>query len=143
MRERTRNGKLIGSMLLLVLLSGLLLFKDNNGKSSTVTPTPMPEESVVLENVWLVEMTQTNLVVLYDGQQHSYDLKQPLQATIKECIIDLVVEQGYVTKITVKQDTIAGKVLRIGEDFVELEGYGCLKVAESSRVYQMYTLFTP
>lgn len=142
MRERTRNGKLIGSMLLLVLLSGLLLFKDNNGKSSTVTPTPMPEESVVLENVWLVEMTQTNLVVLYDGQQHSYDLKQPLQATIKECIIDLVVEQGYVTKITVKQDTIAAKVLRIGENFVELEGYGCLKVAESSRVYQMYDEIT-
>lgn len=137
MEERTRNGKLIGSMLLLVVLSALLIVKSNEGDNA-LTPTPTPEVPLVLENVWLSEMTETELLVLHDGEQHSYALEQPLQTTLQECIIDLVVEHGYVTKITVKQDRIAAKVLRIGEDFVELEGYGCLPVAEGSRVYQVY-----
>lgn len=137
MQEHIRNRKLIGSMLLLVVLSALLIFKSKEG-NNTLIPTPTPELPLVLENVWLLEMTDTKLRVLHDGEEHSYDLKQPLQTTIQDCIIDLVVEQGYVTKITVKQDMIAAKVLRIGEDFVELEGYGCLPVAEGSRVYQVY-----
>lgn len=141
MQERTRNGKLIGSMLLLVVLSALLLLK-SNADNNTIIPTPTPEVPLVLENVWLLEMTETALFVLHDGEQHSYALEQPLQTTIQDCIIDLVVEQGYVTKITVKQDRIAGKVLRIGEDFVELEGYGCLPIAKGSRVYQLYDEIT-
>ena len=93
MQERTRNGKLIGSMLLLVVLFALLIFKNNEG-NNTLIPTPTPEVPLVLENVWLLEMTETALFVLHDGEQHSYALEQPLQTTIQECIIDLVVEQG-------------------------------------------------
>ena len=137
MQERTRNGKLISSMLLLVVLSALIIIK-NNEDGNTPTPTPTPDVPLVLENVWLSDMTETELFVLHDGEQHSYNLEQPLQTTISECIIDLVVEHGYVTKITVKQDKIAAKVLRIGEDFVELEGYGCLPISADSRVYQVY-----
>ena len=137
MQERRKNGKLIGSVLLLVLLSVLVMIKSDNTKY-TVIPTPTPEVPLILENVWLSHMTETELFVLHDGEENSYSLKQPLETTLSECIIDLVVEQGYVTKITVKQDKIAGKVLRIGEDFIELEGYGCLLVDKNSRVYQVY-----
>lgn len=137
MQESVRNRKLIGSVLLLILLSALIIIKGNDGET-TLSPTPTPEVPLVLENVWLSNTTETQVFVLYDGEQHSYHLKQPLETTIRECIIDLVVEDGYVTKIIVKQDNIVGKVLRIGEDFVELEGYGCLPVSKSSRVYQVY-----
>ena len=137
MQESTRNRKLIGSVLLLILLSALIIIKGNDGETA-LSPTPTPEVPLVLENVWLSHITEKEIFVLHNGEQHSYNLKQPLETTIGECIIDLIIEQGYVTKITVKQDKITAKVLRIGEDFVELEGYGCLPVANSSRVYQVY-----
>ena len=96
MQEHTRNKKLIGSMLLLALLGALLMTKGKEERNHT----PTPELPFVLENVWLLETTQTNLLVLHDGEVHSYLLQQPLQTTLSNCIIDLVVEQGYVTKIT-------------------------------------------
>lgn len=137
-----KNGKLIGSFGLLLLLCLALLFQDKRSVSEMPallpTATPTPELSYVLSNIWLVEGKDTKIEVLYDGELHSFRLAAALGTALKECIVDVTVERDVVTELVVKQDTIEAKVLRIGEDYIELEGYGILPLEEESRVYRIY-----
>lgn len=142
MRSDSKNGKLICSVVLILMLCVAMLIKDNEepGKNNEITPTasPTPEASLMLSNVWLVKTTEQTAEVLHDGEVHQYRLASPLATPLKECIVDLTVEKNTVTAITVQQDKIEAKVLRVGDTFVELEGYGILPLEEESRVYQMY-----
>jgi len=144
MRERLKNGKLVVSLVLLLGLSAALLLGDTRDKkkeflvTATITPTPTPEVPLVLSNVWLVEALGKQITVLHDGKLHQYDLVSPLPSALQGVIVDLTVEQGQVTGLVIQKDRIEAKVLRIGEDFVELEGYGILELEEGSRVYRMY-----
>ncbi len=142
MAERSKNKKLIGGLLLLVALCAVLLLKDRVGQEGAgkagTTPAPVSEATEELYNVWLVEAEGETLVALHDGTKHKYQLTTPLQTPLAGCIVDITVEKGIVTGLAVKQDTIEAKVLRIGADYVELEGYGCLTLEENSRVYKMY-----
>lgn len=141
MGRRFKNGKLVACIVLLVVLCGVLLLK---GQAADVpelpelTVAPTPKLPLELSNVWLVEASGTTITVLYDGEQHQYRLLTPLETALSGCIVDLVVEQGCVTELTVQKDAIEAKVLRIGEDYVELEGHGTIALEEGSRVYRMY-----
>lgn len=144
MWEKKKNRKLIGSVGLLLLLCLALLFQNKNRFGEmpvllpTDTPTPTPEPSYVLYNVWLVEGKEDKVEVLYGGESHCFQLAAALGTQLKDCIVDITVEKGIATGLTVKQDTIEAKVLRIGEDYIELEGYGILPLEKESRVYRMY-----
>lgn len=140
MRYKSKNRKLVCSVILLLMLGVALLVKGNveTGEKPAPTATPTPEVPLVLSNVWLVETEGQNVVVLHDGEKKQYQLASPLQTKLQDCIVDLTVEKGIVTGLVVQQDTIEGKVLRVGETFVELEGYGVLELEAGSRVYRMY-----
>lgn len=140
MRQNSKNRKLVCSVILLLLLGVALLAKGNTetGEKPAPTATPTPEVPLILSNVWLVEADEQHVVVLCDGEKKQYQLAAPLQTKLQDCIVDLTVEKGMVTGLVVQQDTIEGKVLRVGEAFVELEGYGVLELESGSRVYRMY-----
>ena len=67
MQSRRKNWKLIGSVLLLGVLF-LLVMKKNNEEEDKIPLTP--EIPIVLENIWLSHITETEIVVLHDGEQH-------------------------------------------------------------------------
>lgn len=144
MRVKSKNGKLVCTLVLFLLLCIALLVKDtghggrNTLVDATVTPSPTPDVPLVLSNVWLVETTEQSVRVLYDGEERQYRLASPLQTKLQNCIVDITLDKGVVTGLVVQQDTIEAKVLRIGDGFVELEGYGVLNLEEESRVYRMY-----
>jgi len=144
MRAKSKNGKLVCTGVLFILLCAALLLKDDrirntDGKKTPVsTIIPTPEVPQVLSNVWLIEASGQSMTVLLGGEEKHYPLAAALSAPLEQCIVDIVVDQGVVTGLTVQQDTIEAKVLRIGADFVELEGYGVLALEEESRVYRMY-----
>ena len=144
MRVKSKNGKLVCTGVLFLLLCAALLLKDDTirntdgAKVPVSTATPTPKVPLVLSNVWLVEASGWDITVLFEGEEHSYRLASELSVPMKQCIVDVTVDKGVVTGLTVQQDTIEGKVLRIGADFVELEGYGVLALEEESRVYRMY-----
>lgn len=142
MQVKSNNGKIVCTLVLFFLLCIALLIK-NPGQAgdrmdSFPTPTPTPEVPLVLSNVWLVEASGQSVRVLYDGEEKQYPLASVLKTGLQGCIVDLTVEKGVVTGLVVQQDTIEAKVLRVGESFVELEGYGVLALEENSRVYRMY-----
>lgn len=144
MRVNSNNGKLVGTLVLLLLLCVALFWKDWNKTADgmkqeiTATPTPTPEGPVELSNVWLVEASDNEIKILCGEEEIIYQSASPLQNAISSCIVDLTVEKDVVTGLVVQRDTIEAKVLRIGQDFVELEGYGVLELEENSRVYRLY-----
>lgn len=138
MSERLKNGKLIGCFVLLMVLCVGLLIKGKTGKMLEPDATPIQKEPLVLSNVWLMESGEKSITVLCDGEKREYWLPKPLPEPLSGCIVDIVVEEGCVTGLTVQRDTIEAKVLRIGTDFIELEGYGKVGMEEGSRVYRMY-----
>ena len=144
MREKQKNGKLTVTIVLFLLLCVALLLGDkgivgmDKAKLPEATVSPTPEVPLHLSNVWLLEASGQNLTVLQEGEEKQYRLATALSAPLKQCIADVTIDKGVVTGLVVKQDTIEGRVLRIGEDFVELEGYGVLELEEDSRVYRMY-----
>ncbi|MBR6642287.1 MAG: SpoIID/LytB domain-containing protein [Lachnospiraceae bacterium] len=144
MQKNMKNGKIISTMVLFLLLCVALLWKDWKKpadmvkQEATPTLTPTPAGPVELSNVWLVEACGNEVRVLCGGQEVCYRSASPLQNAISSCIVDLTVEKNVVTGLVVQRDTIEAKVLRVGADFVELEGYGVLELEEDSRVYRMY-----
>ncbi len=142
MKRQFKNKKLVCSLILFFLLCIALWFNRTGSigvkKETTPTAAPTPEAPLVLSNVWLVQAEGNKIEVLCDGMQKEYILASPLQAPLRECIVDLMVEKGIVTGLTVQKDTIEAKVLRVGENFLELEGYGVLAIENGSRVYRMY-----
>jgi len=145
MQTKSKNGKLIGTMVLFLLLCVALLIGDRGGRKAGLIPlqqasaTPTPEIPSELYNVWITETSKDSIRILHDGGSKEYPLVSAPGGNLSGCIADVILTEGVVTGITVKQDTIEAKVLRIGEDFVELEGYGVLPLEKESRVYRMYS----
>lgn len=144
MQTNMKNRKIVSTLVLFLLLCVALFWKDLNNPSRetkqevTATLTPTPAGPVILSNVWLVEASGDVVKVLEGTEESSYKLAAPLPTMLSSCIVDLTVENGVVTGLVVQKDSIEAKVLRIGKDFVELEGYGVLELEEGSRVYRMY-----
>lgn len=137
MKDVIKNRKLICSLIVMVILFILVLSKGTTVQPEE-TPTPTPQLPLELNNVWLIEGQGTAITVLYDGKEQKFSLPDALELPIGNCIVDLVVEYGMVTHLKLKQDTIEAKVLRLGTDFIELEGYGIIPLEEEGRVYRMY-----
>ncbi len=135
-RVTGKNGKVICSILVLLILCILMIRGDKNGTMTDPTPTETPQLPREMKNAWIIEAEGTLITVLYDGERLLFRLPQEAQEDISGCVADLTVEQGTVTKLTVKKDMIEAKVLRIGADFIELEGYGILALAQDSKVYR-------
>lgn len=148
MRVNRKNGKIIGTLVLFLLLCVALFWKDRNKitdgikQEMTVTLTPTPAGPVELSNVWLVEASGNEIKILCGEEEITYRSASPLQNMISSCIVDLTVEKGVVTGLVIQKDTIEAKVLRVGQDFVELEGYGVLELEKNSRVYRLYDKVT-
>lgn len=97
-------------------------------------------ESVVYENLWLEELSEEKLLIHVGPVPRQFTL--PEKGMDKEIqvhnIADLSIKGGNLEKITLKKDRIQGKILAVGEDFVEIEGYGVLSLSDNFRVYKVY-----
>lgn len=135
-----KNKKLITSMVLLLLLFGAVALKGRIGgnKIPEMQATPTPAMPAALYNVWIEETSGDSIRILHDGNSREYPLASAPDGNIRGCIADVTLKEGVVTGIMVKQDTIEAKVLRIGEDYIDLEGYGVLPLEKESRVYRLY-----
>lgn len=96
--------------------------------------------SVVYENVWLEEVSQGKLFIHAGSVPRQFALPQKdMENEIQvHNIADLYLNEGVLEKIKLKKDRIQGKVLAVGEDFVEIEGYGVLSLADNFRVFKVY-----
>ncbi len=57
---------------------------------------------------------------------------------IRDRVCDLVWEDGVISKIQVKEDTIKGNLIAVNETTIEIEGYGEIRRSENFPVYKTY-----
>ncbi len=94
-------------------------------------------EEARLQNVWITEVEADCFEVFVDGHYITFAGETPA-TDVKEQLADIVLQDGQVTAIRAKEEQIAGKILAVQEDGVEIEGYGLIPFAEGFRVYKTY-----
>lgn len=102
--------------------------------SATQEITQAEEESY--ENVWVVSVKDGIVTFMAEGVLRQ--LPAPGVGEINNTLADIETRNGCMVRIGLKQDTIRGRVLAVGADFIEIENYGRLPLAESFAVYQIY-----
>lgn len=121
----------IGAMLVLLMCVSLLV-----AEKPSATPEPTTEERRLYENAWIVSAGENMLTFMAEGRLMQAEAEGV--AEMNNTLADIELKNGRVQRIGVKQDTIGGRVLAIGADFIEIEGYGRLPLAEHFAVYQIY-----
>lgn len=95
-------------------------------------------KTTFLENVWLLSSEDCAVTFFADGSEQTLATRGTLSEPVSEGIADLTVTNGKITKIVIKEDAIAAKVLSADKEGVELEGYGKLPYTEHKKIYRMY-----
>lgn len=95
------------------------------------------ETTVTYENVWVEGSLEDGLSVFMEGFHRRFAAQVP-EGDYEGVLADLTLEQGTLIKISVKRDKIAGKVLAVRQDSIEIQGYGNVPLSESVRVYKIY-----
>ena len=111
---------ILGAILLAVLLlgRGLLLFW---GWWSEMQYEPVIRQ---IFNVWIMEVTDTGVLVFEEGVERFYVLAEGAVATpqMREQVADITLADECVTQIVCKTEKINGKVLAADAFGVEVEG---------------------
>lgn len=96
------------------------------------------EEKAQLNNVYLIQGKEKTVTAYISSVQREFSTNLRLSGTFENVVGDLTIQNGIVTGITIKKDTIRGKVLVTGENQIEVEGYGVLPLHEDYRIYKVY-----
>lgn len=105
--------------------------------SNIVSVLAVVDEAVTYNNVWLCSAEGSNMEAYISGVYRQFEISG-LEKSFENTIADIGLESGKVRQLTIKNDTISGKVLRISNTAVELDGYGSVDIAENFRVYKNY-----
>lgn len=118
---------------LMLLIICAWLFRS---EKPSAMPVPTQEDKKSYENAWIVSAKDNMLIFMADGvlMQAQADGISEMHDTLA----DVEMKNGRISRIGVKSDTIRGRVLAVGADFIEIEGYGRLPLSESFAAYQIY-----
>lgn len=100
--------------------------------------TGVTTDKTVVHNVWIKKGEGTLVDIFVNGLDKSFRAKFKLSDSIEKVIGDITVENQEIVQISVKPDIIHGKVLRTGEEFIEIEGYGEVPLDPAYKIYKVY-----
>ncbi len=95
-------------------------------------------EETTLHNVYITTGSDSTVSVFLNDVNRDFKTKYKLSTEIKSQIGDLVVQDGVITKISIKPDKIGGKVLVANKDFIEIDGYGKVDLDQYYKIYKIY-----
>lgn len=135
-----------------ILLIAILLFAKLIVMLVHIGEEPEPHIPVVetLLNVWIMEEEEGGLLLFRDGEEESYsygpiavteegvELLYRPKTEVRENVADVVLTDGRITNIKLKQNKINGKILSVDEAGIEVEGYGRLPLSADYRGYRLY-----
>lgn len=94
----------------------------------------MTSDSVSYNNLWFIQNDANGVDALVAGVTRHFACAIDVE-DFANTIGDIVVDKGVITKIVLKKDTISGKVLRVRDDSIDIEGYGRIQLAKDFKVY--------
>lgn len=131
---------MLGIALLVFLFLGrfFVLLKDGGQREG---PDGRKNVEEKLSNVWIIDAGSECLRIYRDGAEESYRYSPRIALpdySFREQIADVVLVDGLVTDVTVKNEKIHGVILGANENAVEVEGYGKLSLTSDYRGYRIY-----
>lgn len=140
MKRRKKRSQIRLIAFILLCLSGLFLWKigseEDGEKERQENQTDAIPKEQKFENAWIVTYHDETLYVYAEGKLQEFHAEGIEE--LKDVLADIEVSGNKVTKISVKTDTIRGKVLAISKEFIEIEGYGKIPMSEHFAVYKNY-----
>lgn len=94
-----------------------------------------------MENCLIVANTANQVEIFSEGFRIHIPCKN-LTTEFSDEIVDIYLTNGSITKISTKKESIAGKILSIRAEGLELEGYGVVPLSENFRFYETYGDYT-
>lgn len=96
------------------------------------------QEETTLHNVWIAKGTDSTVTVFLNELSRDFETKYKLSQSIEEVVADIVIQDKKIVKVSLKPDTIGGKVLVANEDYIEIEGYGKVDLDDYYKIYKIY-----
>jgi stage II sporulation protein D len=100
--------------------------------------TGISKEEIILHNVWIKKGESSTLEVFVNEVDKTFTTQYKLSENLEKVIGDITIKNKIIVQLSVKPDMIKGKVLQIGDDFIEVEGYGKLPLDEHMKIYKIY-----
>ena len=96
------------------------------------------DEKTILENVWVMEVSDDNGGYLVQCFYHQVDFTAASSQDLeREQVADLTFEGGKLTDVQEKTEKIRGKLLSVSADAMEIEGYGTYETHDSMEIYKL------
>lgn len=96
------------------------------------------DKPVVLKNVYMIEGKDKEIKIFLSGITRTFETSLTLSDSFTEKVGDITLTNGMITGVIIKPDVIRGKVLVIGKNEIEVEGYGVLPLDEDYRIYKLF-----
>ena len=97
---------------------------------------------VTYKNVWLMEGSEEDLLVFLGSVKREMAYSSLFgKNKLYNQVADITLKAGKLEKISVKTERIQPRVLSVNEEYLELEGYGMVELAEDFRVLKTYGQF--
>ena len=104
--------------------------------------TSVSKEEIMLHNVWIKKGESSSLEIFVSGVNKTFTTQYKLSENLEKVIGDITIKDKMIIQLSVKPDMIKGKVLQIGDDYIEIEGYGKLPLDENMKIYKIYNTLT-
>lgn len=98
----------------------------------------LKSKSAVLSNVYVQKAEEGKLLFLANGEEYELSLDTEGLGKALGHVCDLLWENGEMSKVQVKEDSIQGNLIAMNEDTIEIEGYGALSRSKRLPVYKTY-----
>lgn len=90
-----------------------------------------------LANVYVVKEQGDRLTIYSQEGKLEFAVKSDLEETAYKGLADIKIERQQVKKLVCKPEIICGKVLAIGETFLDLENYGQIPLADNTGCFSV------
>lgn len=108
--------------------------------SEMIHMSELVSEEVVYKNVWLSAGEKGKMNLYVGTIVRTFPKNEIIEEKKTGVLADLYLKRGKIQKISLKEETIEGKVLSVKEDSIEIEGYGNVAFDQDFKVYKAYGL---
>lgn len=95
------------------------------------------EDEFAICNAYMTAYADDTVSFLYGGASYEKEIGA-LGAEVEEGVCDIVIREGDICALRMKQDTIQGELLSYTDGTIEIAGYGKVEHVENMPVYRIY-----
>ncbi len=108
------------------------------GSQIVCVTQPLQQEETTLSNVWIEKEEEGVLHIFVNGYKKTYSLAGESEQELASKVADITILNNTISKVAVKSDIITGRVLLTTDNYIEIEDYGKVKLAENFGIYKVY-----